>query len=203
MPRHPNSHGAQTRGTIVRAAADLASVEGLDGLSIGRLASELAMSKSGLFAHFGSKEDLQIAVLDAAAVEFEHTVVRPAFAARRGLPRLRALFENWLLWITDPKRPGGCLFVAATTELDDRDGRPRDRLVGGQLQLIKTIAKGAQLAIEAGQFRPDLDCTQFAFDLLGIMLAYNHHKRLLRDPKAEARATASFNRLIEQAAEGR
>jgi len=195
--------GEETRERIVDRAFRLATRDGLAGITIGWLADELGMSKSGLFAHFGSKEDLQIAVLDAAAVEFEHTVVRPAFAARRGLPRLRALFENWLLWITDPKRPGGCLFVAAATELDDRDGRPRDRLVGGQLQLIKTIAKGAQLAIEAGQFRSDLDCTQFAFDLLGIMLAYNHHKRLLRDPKAEARATASFNRLIEQAAADR
>jgi AcrR family transcriptional regulator len=195
--------GEETRERIVDRAFRLATRDGLAGITIGWLADELGMSKSGLFAHFGSKEDLQIAVLDAAAIEFEDTVVRPAFAARRGLPRLRALFENWLLWITDPKRPGGCLFVAAATELDDRDGRPRDRLVGGQLQLIKTIAKGAQLAIEAGQFRSDLDCTQFAFDLLGIMLAYNHHKRLLRDPKAEARATASFNRLIEQAAEGR
>jgi AcrR family transcriptional regulator len=195
--------GEETRERIVDRAFRLATRDGLAGITIGWLADELGMSKSGLFAHFGSKEDLQIAVLDAAAIEFEDTVVRPAFAARRGIPRLRALFENWLLWITDPKRPGGCLFVAAATELDDRDGRPRDRLVGGQLQLIKTIAKGAQLAIEAGQFRSDLDCTQFAFDLLGIMLAYNHHKRLLRDPKAEARATASFNRLIEQAAEGR
>ena len=106
MARHPNSHGAQTRGTIVRAAADLASVEGLDGLSIGRLASELAMSKSGLFAHFGSKEDLQLAAIEEARQRYVQEVVAPGLAAGSGITRLYALCEAFLSYIERGVFPG-------------------------------------------------------------------------------------------------
>src|SRR6188472_3204529 len=118
MPRHPNSHGAQTRGTIVRAAADLASVEGLDGLSIGRLATELAMSKSGLFAHFGSKESLQLATIEEARQRYVREVIAPALASGSGIKRLHALCESFLSYVERGVFPGGCFFAAATAEFD-------------------------------------------------------------------------------------
>jgi AcrR family transcriptional regulator len=190
------SKGAETRDRIVEHAVRLATRDGLEGLSIGGLAIELGLSKSGLFAHFGSKEDLQVAVLQAAAQRFEESVLRPAFRARRGEPRLRALFEGWLAWVGDPSMPGGCLFVAAAVELDDRDGRPREYLVAAQKQLIAALTKAARLAVEASDFRPELDASQFAFDLYGVMLSYSYWKRLLRDSQAEERTRASFERLI-------
>jgi AcrR family transcriptional regulator len=190
------SKGADTRQRILGRAVELASQRGLEGLSIGDLATDLGLSKSGLFAHFGSKEELHVEVLKAATARFDDTVIKPAVRPPRGLARLHAFFEHWLRWIADPGRPGGCIFMAAATELDDREGKARDYLAGGQRQLITFIAKAARLAVEQGDFRHDLDCEAFAFDLLSIALGYNHSKRLLRDRKAEARAKASFERLL-------
>jgi len=193
------SKGDATRERILDRAFRIATRDGLDGLSIGMLASELGMSKSGLFAHFGSKEDLQIAVLSAASQRFEEFVWRPAIKAPRGEPRVRKLLERWMLWINQPSMPGGCVFVAAAAELDDKDGRPRDFLVGEQRKLCAALAKAARLAIEAGHFRSDLDCDQFAFDAHSLVLGYNYQRRLMRDPKAEARARRAIERLLAQA----
>jgi AcrR family transcriptional regulator len=193
------SKGDATRERILERAFRLASRDGLEGLSIGGLAGELGLSKSGLFAHFGSKEELQVEVLRAAAARFEAQVMRPAFRASRGEPRVRAWFENWLQWIQDASSPGGCLFLAASTELDDKEGRPRDFLVGMQRQLLAALARAASLAIEAGHFRGDLDCDQFAFELYGVMLGHHHFRRLLRDPRADARTRAAFDHLLEAA----
>jgi AcrR family transcriptional regulator len=193
------SKGEETRQRILEQAFRQASRDGLDGISIGGLASELGLSKSGLLAHFGSKEDLQIAVLQAAAQRFEHQVMRPAFQAPRGEPRIRRLFELWVGWLADPAIPGGCLFLAAATELDDKEGRPRDFLVGTQRQLLDALAKAARLAIEAGHFRPDLDCQQLAFELHALLMARSLWGRLLRDPEAEARTRAGFERLLASA----
>ncbi len=192
-----STKGAETRERIVDRAFRLATRDGLDGLSIGSLASEVGLSKSGLFAHFGSKEDLQVAVLRAAAERFEQVVIKQAFRAPRGLPRIRRLFENWCRWGSDPGVPGGCLFVAAAAELDDKEGRPRDYLSGVQIQLTETLAKSARLAIEAGHFRADVDCDQFAFEMFAIIFGYYHSKRLLRSPHADARAERAFERLVE------
>jgi AcrR family transcriptional regulator len=191
------SKGADTRERIVDRAVRLASRDGLGGLTIGNLAEELGLSKSGLFAHFGSKEELQIAVLQAASVQFEDCVLRPAFKAPRGLPRIKQAFERWLQWVTHPSMPGGCLFVAAAAELDDREGRPRDFLVGTQRKLLGALAKAARLAVEEGHFRRDLDVEQFAFELYAIVLGYNHARRLLRDGHADTRARHAFRRLID------
>jgi len=191
--------GAETRERIVDRAFRLAGRDGLEGLSIGRLAEELGMSKSGLFAHFGSKEDLQVAVLQAASARFSDQVFRPAFKAPRGLPRLRKLFEHWLAWVNDPAFPGGCIFVAASTELDDRPGRPRDFLVAAERDLLGALQKAAQLAVEEGHFAADTDCEQLAFELHAMVLGFPHAKRLLRDPKVEARARAAFDRLVASA----
>lgn len=165
-------------------------------MSIGGLASELGLSKSGLFAHFGSKEDLQVAVLKLASEQFESSVMRPAFRAPRGLPRLKKLFDLWLAWADDPGKPGGCIFMAAAAELDDREGRPRDFLVESQKALFSALDRATVLAVEEGHLRKDLDVAQLSFELYSILLGYNHRNRLLRAPDAERRAHAAFERLI-------
>jgi AcrR family transcriptional regulator len=191
------SKGEETRDRIVDRAWRLASRDGLSGLSIGKLASELGLSKSGLFAHFGSKEELELEVLKAGAERFTEQVLRPAFAAPRGVPRLRKLFKNWVAWVTDPAQPGGCVLFAAAAELDDSEGPQRDFLASSQAALMAVLAKAARMAVESGELRTDLDGDQFAFELQGILMAYHHARRLLRDPKAEARAKAAFERLLE------
>lgn len=194
------SKGDDTRERILHRAFRMASRDGLEGLSIGGLANALAMSKSGLFAHFGSKEELQLEVLRAAARRFEDTVVRPAFRAPRGTPRIRHLLENWVRWANSPDAAGGCLFVTASVEFDDRAGRPRDFLVAAQRQIQDAMARSAQMAIDAGHFRQNLDCRQFAFELHSLLLGYHHAKRLLRDADAETALRTGFGRLLNDAA---
>jgi AcrR family transcriptional regulator len=191
------SKGDETRDRIVDRAWRLASRDGLSGLSIGKLATELGLSKSGLFAHFGSKEGLELEVLKAGAERFTEQVLRPAFSAPRGVARLRKLFRNWLAWVTDPAQPGGCVLFAAAAELDDSEGPQRDFLAASQAALMGVLAKAARLGVETGELRRDLDCEQFAFELQGILMAYHHARRLLRDPKAEARAKSAFERLLQ------
>lgn len=188
--------GALTRQAILDRAAALASQLGLEGLTIGRLAQELALSKSGLFAHFQSKEALQVQVLEHAAARFVDAVVRPALAAPRGEPRLRALFERWRAWPAESGMPGGCFFVAAATELDDRPGAARDVLVRQQKDWLDTMATVGRTAVAEGHFRQDVDPEQIAHDLYGIMLVYHLGSRLLADPRADARAARAFEALL-------
>ncbi len=191
--------GEETRQAILTHAAGLARQVGLSGLTIGALADDLRLSKSGLFAHFRSKETLQIQVLEHAAANFTEAVVRPALAEPRGEPRMRALFEGWLAWEKADALPGGCVFVAAASELDDRPGPVRDRLVELQRQWLAVIATTFRKGVEAGRFRGDADAEQFAQDVYGVMLAFHHHTRLLRDPRAESRARRAFETLLEAA----
>ncbi|MGZ3417719.1 MAG: TetR/AcrR family transcriptional regulator [Polyangiales bacterium] len=191
--------GTETRERILDRAFRTASRDGLEGLSIGGLASELGLSKSGLFAHFGSKEDLQVAVLERAAEHFEAVVMKPAFRAPRGLPRLRKVFDLWMAWADDPGLPGGCIFMAAAAELDDREGRPRDTLIHNQRRLFEALGRCVKLAIEEKHFRRELDPEQVVFELYGILLSFNHYKRLLRAPDAERRTHAAFERLVSWA----
>lgn len=188
--------GADTRHAVLERAVALASKVGLGGLTIGTLADELQLSKSGLFGHFRSKEALQIQVLNHAAERFIEAVVRPALAQPRGEPRVRSLFHRWLDWARSSPMPGGCLFVAAATELDDKDGPVRDRLQTLQREWLGVIAMSFQKGIEEGHFPEDADPDQFAHDLYGVMLAYHHAHRLLRDPKAETRARHAFQALL-------
>jgi AcrR family transcriptional regulator len=188
--------GDDTRHAILDRATGLATKVGLGGLTIGGLADELHLSKSGLFAHFQSKEALQVQVLEHGAELFVANVVRPALAAPRGAPRLRELFERWLAWGRSSPMPGGCLFVAAATELDDRPGPVRDRLVALQRDWLDVIVTTVRKGMDAGQFRADADAEQFAHDLYGVMLAYHHAARLLRAPEAEARARRAFETLL-------
>jgi AcrR family transcriptional regulator len=188
--------GEETRTAILDQGVRLASKVGLSGLSIGKLASELSMSKSGLFAHFQSKETLQLQVLGRASHRFVQGVVRPALAAARGLPRLTALFENWLAWTKASDLPGGCLFVAAAVDLDDRPGPVRDRLVALQRDWLDLMANVVRTAVAERHFDPDVDAEQFAHDLYSVMLGNHHAARLLRDPRADERARAGFRLLI-------
>jgi AcrR family transcriptional regulator len=190
------SKGAETRERILDQAVRLASRDGLEGLTIGSLSTELGLSKSGLFAHFGSKDELQLQVLQAAVGRFEQTVIRPAITAPRGEPRIQAFFANWLAWEDDPAMPGGCLLIAASVELDDRPGAQRDFLVQAHQDRFRFMTKAARLAVEAGHFRTDLDPGQVAFEINAIVLGYHHAKRLLEDDRAGARARAAFARLL-------
>lgn len=192
--------GERTRTAILDRATGLASQVGLTGLTIGALAEALKLSKSGLFAHFQSKEALQIDVLEHAAQRFAETVVRPALHAPRGVPRMRALFEHWIAWERDVALPGGCIFVAATAELDDRPGPVRERLVALQRDWITVLATSFRKGIESGLFRSGADPDQFAQDMYGIMLAFHFQTRLMRDAGAEARARRAFDALLEGAA---
>jgi AcrR family transcriptional regulator len=191
--------GEATRQAILEQAAQVASRLGLEGVTIGRLADELELSKSGLFAHFHSKEALQIQTLRFAAELFVERVVRPALRAPRGEPRLRAVFERWLDWARADSLKGGCLFVAAASELDDRDGPARDELVRQQREWLELIANVARTGVGEGDFRPDLDVEQLAHDIHGVMLAYHHCRRLLRDARAEERARTAFLALVRAA----
>lgn len=189
--------GEETRAAVLEEAFAMASRLGLEGLTIGNLAEAAGMSKSGLFAHFQSKEELQLQVLETAVERFIETVVAPGLKEPRGEPRVRAFFERWMGWEKAKFQPGGCIFVATANELDDRPGPLRDRLVAYQRDWLQALATAARIAVEEGHFRADLDLSQFAHDLYAIFLAYHHFSRLLRDPEAEARARRSFEALLD------
>lgn len=190
--------GAQTREAILDTAVEVAFSVGLGGLTIGTLAERTQMSKSGLFAHFRSKEALQLAVLDRARETFSDLVVRPALAAPRGEPRLRELFEHWVTY-GSKRIPGVCLFVKAATEFDEQPGRLRDRLAENHQDMLDTIAQICRSGISVGHLRPDIDPEQFAHDLYGVMLVFYLTDRLLADPAAEQRTRTAFEALLDAA----
>jgi AcrR family transcriptional regulator len=189
--------GEDTRASVLSAALSLASEEGLLGITIGGLADKVGMSKSGLFAHFSSKENLQVEILKAAIDRFVAQVVTPALKAKRGEPRLLALFERWLAW--KDVLPGGCIFAVASVELDDKPCAARDVLVESQKDWIDTLAGAARIAIEEGHFRKNLDVEQLAHEVYCIGYGGLQVARLLRDPKANARARAALDRLVRDA----
>lgn len=188
--------GEATRERILDMAVAEAAAVGLEGLSIGGLARAADMSKSGLFAHFGSKEELQLAVLEAARHSFIDEVFQPALGDARGEPRLRSLFEHWLGWIE--QHQGGCPILAATYEFDDRPGAVRERVVTIQAELIAALEKAARLALEQGHFGVEADPAQFAFELHGILLSFHVHCRLLHESTSHDAARAAFDALIER-----
>lgn len=188
--------GEQTRALILGEAVALASQVGLEGLSIGSLASRLDLSKSGLFAHFGSKEDLQVLTLRQAERLFQEQVFGPALSEPQGLPRLRALFSNWLASLENDS-PGSSLLLAASIEYDDRPGAVRDVLIAGQRELRGAIAKAIRVAVDAGHLGPRTDPWQLGFEIFGIVLAAHNDRRLLGDTRSSARARGAFERLIQ------
>lgn len=189
--------GESTKLAILDQAADIASKVGLQGLTIGTLAASTELSKSGLFAHFRSKESLQLDVLRHTRNRFIDLVVRPALTTARGEPRVRALFEHWLSWTSGEVLSGGCLFTTAAVEFDDQPGPVRDLLVGDERDLRDTIAQVFGTGMAEGHFRADADPDQFAQDLHGIVLAYIHAARLLADPSAKQRARRAFETLLD------
>lgn len=193
------SKGEQTRQTILEHAARKAAQVGLGGLTIGALSRELGMSKSGLFAHFRSKEALQVMALQRAAEQFTDEVIRPALKAPRGEKRVRALFDGWLDWVDVKKRDTGCLFITAATEFDDQKGPVRQSLVDQQRDLLELLAGVVRTAMKQGDFRDDIDPEQFAYEGHGIILGYHHAARLMGDPQAAQRARVAFERLVAQA----
>jgi AcrR family transcriptional regulator len=183
-----------TRQAVIDEAIEIAGRLGLAGLTIGTLATRLEMSKSGLYAHFRSKEAMQSQVLATAAERFIDDVIRPALAAPRGEARVRTLFERWL--VTSSSGADGCLFVSAATEFDDQPGPVRDQLVRYHWDLVDALAQMYRSGAKDGQFSEDVEPEQFAHDLHGLMLAHFHACRLLRDPAAEDRTRYSFERLM-------
>src|SRR5688572_25168731 len=171
IPARTASKGEETRAAILAAAVEQASASGFESLTIGSLAEKTGMSKSGLFAHFGSKTDLQIATLDEAARLFSASVFLPAMAAPRGLKRLRALFENWLTWTERAALPGGCPVDAATREYIHQPGAMRDAALERQRMLDRELTKAVQMAIDNGDLAADADAAQVAYDMTGIVLA--------------------------------
>lgn len=193
------SKGEDTRRHILGEALALASEVGLDGVSIGALAERARMSKSGLFAHFESKEGLQLAILDEAVARFVEDVVSPALKEPRGEPRVRALLVRWLDWSHAKYMPGGCVFVASISDADDRPGPVRDRLAATQRDWLDTVATCVRGAVKEGHFRQDLDAEQFAHEVLTT--AYGHHllSRLLREPSSDQRWRMATERLVADA----
>jgi AcrR family transcriptional regulator len=192
------SKGEQTRVAILDEALKIASKLGLEGLTIGSLADATGMSKSGLFAHFGSREDLQLAVLEHGAQQYGERVFVPVLKIERGLPRLRALFERWLDWALESGLPGGCIMISAAIEYDDRPGPIRDAAIANQHRGNAITQKAVRLAVEEGHLSADVDPEQISFEMLGIVLAAHNHRRLLGDKEARKRALTAFEQLISR-----
>ena len=191
--------GQQTRAVILDAALTQATQAGLEGLSIGALAESIGMSKSGVFAHFGSREELQISVIREYNRRFEEEVFYPAMQQARGLPRLRALFDRWMDRIAH-EIDAGCLFISGAAELDDRPGPVRDALASSVNVWLQTLHRTVQQARQEGHLSAALDARQFAFELHGLVLALHHEARFLRSPHAQARARQGFENLLQRAA---
>jgi AcrR family transcriptional regulator len=187
--------GQQTRAAILEAALGLASHMGLEGLSIGALADVTKMSKSGVFAHFGSREELQIAVVTEYHAKFEEEVFFPAIRESRGLPRLRALFGRWVRRVS-VEIDSGCIYISGAVEFDDRPGPVRDALVTMVKAWHAALEKAIVLAKQAGHLKADADVDQMLFELHGLILSLHHDARFLRRPGALARAGTGFERIV-------
>ena len=188
--------GERTRAAILDEALKLVSKAGLEGLTIGTLADATGMSKSGLFAHFGSREELLLAVLDHGQTAFVEVVLKPALDKPRGVPRLKAMFVNWLDWTESADLPGGCPMIGGASEFDDKPGPVRDMLASGQRAWIDTLKRAVRQGVEEGQLAASTDPEQIAFEMFGVALVVHHHRRLLGYPKARARALDALERLI-------
>ena len=192
----PLRKGEQTRAAILDAALQLASREGLEGLTIGVLAEQMAMSKSGVFAHFGSREDLQIEVVKLYHQQFEQEVFYPSLLEPRGLPRLEGLFARWVARVS-MEIASGCIYISGAVEYDDRPGIMRDQLV----EMVRTwqaaLQRAVKQAIEEGHLRADTDPQQMVFEMYGLVLALHHDARFIKRPGSVERAQRGFAHLID------
>ena len=187
--------GQQTKAAIVDAALGLATQIGLEGLSIGVLAEVMRMSKSGVFAHFGSREELQISVIREYYARFEEEVFYPALERPRGMPRLKALFENWMNR-TSVEIDSGCLFISGAVEFDDRPGLVRDALAGSVKTWLAAMNRAVVQAREAGHLAQGVDEHQMAFEIHGLILALHYEARFLKTPGSVARAHTGFANIL-------
>jgi len=192
----PIRKGEQTRAAILDAALQCASREGLEGLTIGILADRMGMSKSGVFAHFGSREDLQIEVLRLYHQQFEQEVFYPSLHEPRGLPRLESLFARWIARVS-LEIASGCIYISGAVEYDDRPGAIRDQLVEMVRVWQVALHRAAQQAIDETHLRADTDPQQLVFEMYGLVLALHHDARFIRRPGSVERAQAGFARLID------
>ena len=189
--------GQQTKASIIDAALGLATQIGLEGLSIGALAEATQMSKSGVFAHFGSREELQISVIREYHARFEQEVFYPALNEPRGLPRLRAMFANWMQR-TSVEIDSGCLYISGAVEFDDREGPVRDALVGSVMTWHAALRRAIESARDSGHLRTDVGGDQMLFEIHGLILALHYEARFLKHPGSIARANAGFDRILSQ-----
>ena len=187
--------GQQTKAAIVDAALGLATQIGLEGLSIGALAEVMRMSKSGVFAHFGSREELQISVIREYHMRFEEEVFYPALQQARGLPRLRALFNNWMNR-TSVEIDSGCLYISGAVEFDDRPGPVRDALASSVNTWLSAMYRAVVQAKEAGHLVQEADEHQMAFEIHGLILALHYEARFLRTPGSIDRANTGFAHIV-------
>jgi len=190
------SKGEETRAQILEAAVQMAAVSGFESLTIGTLAEKTGMSKSGLFAHFGSKLDLQIAALDEAARRFTEAVYQPALKAPRGLKRLRALFENWIEWPT--QLGGGCPIDSAMREYDHKPGPMREAVLERQRLMDRELVKTVQMAVDSGELAAKTDVRQLEFEIVAIVLASFRGEALFGPDESRRRARAAFDRVIQE-----
>jgi len=188
--------GEQTRAAILDVALELASRNGLEGLTIGLLADRMSMSKSGVFAHFGSREDLQLEVVKLYHHRFEQEVFFPSIKETRGLPRLVAMYTRWVKRVS-VEIASGCIYISGAVEYDDREGPIREQLVSMVRAWQEALLRSVKQAVELGHLRRDLEPEQLVFEMHGLILALHHDARFLRNPGAVERARAAFERLVE------
>ena len=187
--------GQQTKAVILDAALALAAQVGLEGLSIGALADATGMSKSGVFAHFGSREELQISVIAEYHARFAQEVFEPALALPRGLARLRALFANWMAR-TSVELDSGCIYISGAVEFDDRSGPVRDALVESVRVWMAAMRRAIAQSRECGQLHAQVDEAQLLFEIHGLILALHYEARFLRQPGSVARANQGFDSIL-------
>lgn len=184
---------------ILDRTAKIASSVGLQALTIGGLAKAVGMSKSGLFAHFSSKENLQLKVLKFAADTFTQSVLAPAIKEPRGEPRVRAIFENWVKYLKDSSSsPGARILISASIELDDQPGNLRDFVYKAQVDFMRNIERAARIAIEEGHFDANMDVEQFSWNVYSLALGYHHFRKMLEPEKVTVLLAESFERLLNQ-----
>ncbi len=191
------SKGYTTKETILKTAFELTSKFGLESLSIGELAKSVGMSKSGLFGHFKSKEKLQLMVMDYAAENFTDKVVKPALNQKRGIARIEAMMNNWKKW-SSTYLPGGCPFLSAIVEFDDRPGPVRDHIKELQATMVGTFSRSVDIAIEEGEILKETNTEQLAYELYSNMIGFHIYNRLLKDKNAVLKFENSFSSLIER-----
>lgn len=196
MARRSREDTAATRGTIVASAVEMASTGGLEGLTIGRLADAVGMSKSGVVGHFGSKEQLQLAALEAAVARFTDEVWRPVADEQPGIERLRAICESWLSYLRRGVFPGGCFLSAASLEFDDRPGPVRDRVAEAMRRWLAVLEADAATAMEDGDLSQSVPPRQIAYELNGVFMGTNWAHRLLRSDECFSTARVAIGRIL-------